>query len=65
MTRYTNDELEDLGLIEICLHCSSIDIKSEKELPLCDSCGAVGYTKYLNEKEAIEVFQTKHNGKMV
>jgi hypothetical protein len=49
---YTNDELEEKGLIEVCKHCGSPNITVEKDNQhFCNSCGIVDYVEYITEEQ--------------
>lgn len=49
---YTNDELEEQGLIEVCKHCGSPNITIEVDNQhYCNSCGIVDYVEIISEEE--------------
>jgi hypothetical protein len=49
---YTNDELEEKGLVECCAHCGSLHITVENDgQKYCNDCGIVGYTEVITEVE--------------
>lgn len=49
---YTNDELEEKGLIEVCKHCGSPNITVEKDNQhFCNSCGIVDFVEVITEEE--------------
>jgi hypothetical protein len=50
---YTNDELEEQGLVECCAHCGSLHITIEKEGKYCNDCGVLNYTKLEKEKDYV------------
>jgi len=49
---YTNDELEEKGLVECCAHCGSLHITVESDgQKYCNDCGIVGYTEVITEEQ--------------
>lgn len=49
---FTNEELEDQGLLEACKHCNSLHITIEPNGDkYCNSCGIVNFTITITEEE--------------
>jgi hypothetical protein len=54
---YTQDELEELGLVECCGHCGSLHITIEVGLnnsKYCNTCSLVDYTTIMTLEDWAE-----------
>jgi len=53
--KLTNDDLEEQGLVECCIHCNNLHITIEENGDMyCNDCGMVNFTEVITEQEYLE-----------